>query len=168
MYNEFYSDPYSREYIDDNEIYLKNEQIYDNETRATIVTKKDSAPYDDLPISLQQPVNTSCRCNSCDTTLLNEHMNHGTLLNRSACHNNRSSTNDVLKSNFSNKLNMSNDNGSKFSLNISLTITEIIEILILIMIAVLIAITIRSRSRILVFKTSNTPHDGPVLPQSAV
>jgi hypothetical protein len=189
MYNGFYSDPYSREDIDGDEIYVKNDQIYDNETRSTVKphalyslrttpsglrdfgphrrcccgfnpineyynriepqdgaqrqirevqvpTKKDSASYDNLPVTLQNPINATCRCNTIQPGGLNNEIikdiNPGIL-------------SKMLK--FSNSLtNPTSSESSKFSLNISLTITEIIEILILIMIVVLIAITIRTRS----------------------
>lgn len=160
MYNGFYSDPYSREDIDGDEIYVKNDQIYDNETRSTVPTKKDSAPYDDLPVTLQNPINATCRCNTIQSGGLNNEIikdtNSGILSKMLKFGN--SSTNPILSE---------SSESSKFSLNISLTITEIIQILVLIMIVVLIAITIRTRSRILVFTQDKTQSNN-LNPTSAV
>lgn len=148
MYNGFYSDPYSREDIDGDEIYVKNDQIYDNETRSTVPTKKDSAPYDDLPVTLQNPINAKCRCNTIQQGGLNNEIIKDT---------NSGILSKMLK--FGNSsTNPTSSEPSKFSLNISLTITEIIQILVLIMIVVLIAITIRTRSRILVFTQDKAPN----------
>lgn len=148
MYNGFYSDPYSREDIDGDEIYVKNDQIYDNETRSTVPTKKDSAPYDDLPVTLQNPINAICRCNT---------IQQGGLNNEIVKDTNSGILSKMLK--FGNSsTNPTSSEPSKFSLNISLTITEIIQILVLIMIVVLIAITIRTRSRILVFTQDKAPN----------
>ena len=151
MFNGFYSDPYSRESAEDDEIYVKNGQFYDNETRSTVPTKKDTTQYDDLPESLQQPINTGCMCNG--SKLINEPQHRDPDKCRSngarSAMTNQSRHQIVAES-------------SKITLNISLTMMEIIEILLLVMIAVLIAIAIRTRSRVLIFaaphqQTTNTP-----------
>jgi hypothetical protein len=142
MFNGLYSDPYSRECGDD-EIYMKNGQFYDNETRNTVPTKKDTTPYDDLPISVQKPMNASCRCSTMDTRLKNESVNREDIMTPYDL----PSTKNMSK--FSNTPSQP-PNSSKITLNISLTVMEIIEILILVMIAVLIAIAIRTRSRVIV------------------
>ena len=142
MFNGLYSDPYSRD-CDDDEIYMKNGQFYDNETRNTVPTKKDTAPYDDLPISVQTPINASCRCSTTDTRLKNEPMNR----DESMTPYDLPSTKNMSK--FSNTNGQQTDS-SKITVNISLTVMEIIEILLLVMIAVLIAIAIRTRSRVFV------------------
>jgi hypothetical protein len=129
MYNEFYDEQCGQPNIDNSEIYFKNNQIYDNETRETV---KESETYNNLPRSLQNPINAACRCGSKFTNIIPK------LGGKSGM-----TTSNTVDS-------------SKFTLHLSLTITEIIEILILIMIVVLIAITIRTRSRILVFSPPQT------------
>ena len=143
MYSEFYDEQCSQPSIDNSEIYFKNNQIYDNETRETIPIKK-SEIYDNLPRSLQNPINAACRCGSKFTNILPK----------------RGGKSGMTTSN--------TVDSSKFTLHLSLTITEIIEILILIMIVVLIAITIRTRSRILVFSPpqTNTPINTPINTQT--
>lgn len=162
MYNGFYSDPYSREDIDGDEIYVKNDQIYDNETRSTVPTKKDSAPYDDLPVTLQNPINAKCRCNIIQSGGQIIKDTHPGILSKMLKFGN-SSTNPTSSESSSESSSELSTETSKFSLNISLTITEIIQILVLIMIVVLIAITIRTRSRILVFTHDKPPNTTPTV-----
>jgi hypothetical protein len=154
MYNGFYSDPYSRESDEDGEIYMKNGQFYDNETRSTVPIKKDTAPYDDLPESVQQSLNAGCRCGTTKTRLINEPQH----TDKPDCKGSASK--------FSNMTNPQSggSESSKITLNISLTIMEIIEILVLIMIVVLIAIAIRTRSRVLIFAAPTTQQSNPANP----
>lgn len=156
MYNGFYSDPYSRESDEDGEIYMKNGQFYDNETRSTVPTKKDTAPYDDLPESVQQSLNAGCRCGTTKTRLINEPQH----TDKPDC------KESAQLSKFSNMTNppSGGSESSKITLNISLTIMEIIEILVLIMIVVLIAIAIRTRSRVLIFAAPTLQQSNPTNP----
>ena len=152
MFNGFYSDPYSRESAEDDEIYVKNGQFYDNETRSTVPTKKDTTQYDDLPESLQQPINAGCMCNG--SKLINEPQHR----DPDKCRSNGARSAMTNQSRPYDR----DGNAAKITLNISLTMMEIIEILLLVMIAVLIAIAIRTRSRVLIFaaphqQTTNNP-----------
>jgi len=154
MFNGFYSDPYSRESAEDDEIYVKNGQFYDNETRSTVPTKKDTTQYDDLPESLQQPINAGCMCNG--SKLINEPQHR----DPDKCRSNGARSAMTNQSRPYDR--DGNAESSKITLNISLTMMEIIEILLLVMIAVLIAIAIRTRSRVLIFaaphqQTTNNP-----------
>jgi len=145
MYSDFYNELYTQS--NNNEIYVKNDQIYDNETRSTVPIQKE---YETLPVSLNTQLNTTCRCGADE--------NYKTPLIASKFSNTQQS--DQMDVN-STSIMGQQQNSSKFTLHLSLTITEIIEILILIMIVVLIAITIRTRSRVVLITptqpTTTTP-----------
>lgn len=143
MYSDFYENTFNQPSIDNSEIYVKNNQIYDNETRATVPTKKESEPYDNLPRSLQTPVNAKCRCD----TYGSQNTSSQNTSQKNMFTQNTSSKNMLSK--FSNTMNqIVNPDSSKFTIQLSLTITDVIHIMVLIMVVILIAMTIRSRSRI--------------------
>ena len=135
MYSDFYNELYTQS--NNSEIYVKNDQIYDNETRSTVPIQPE---YEKLPVSLNTPLNTTCRCGSIASKFSNTQQS-GQM---------DSNSTSILQPNL-----------SKFTLHLSLTITEIIEILILIMIVVLIAITIRTRSRLVLITPTKTETTTP-------